>query len=194
MQVNVRHDLKGLEAVLDLYPKELLAAGVRAVNKTLVSVRQAAVNELKPELPGLKVGAIRNQLKIKRATSREFVATLTFTEKRFRLYGNFARTQTRRGIRLRSMPWRIETLDGEQVPVSVLRHAFIQRAVISGVPNVWIRTSLVGKRYPITALLAPSLASAFVERGIGNAVIQVGRIRFPVVLEQEAKFRLSKRS
>lgn len=193
LALNVRHDLQRLEARLGAYPRERMIAAVRAFNRAMTTVRAEGARSMAAELPGLKIGTIKRQMKQRRATQANPVAVLEFTAKRFRLFGNFADRQTRRGVPLRRMPWRLENLEGEEVRPAALAHAFIQRARVSGVPNVWLRTSLVGKRYPISAVLAPSLASAFVQRRIGQALLRIGRARLAVVLEQEMKFRLSKR-
>jgi hypothetical protein len=191
MQVNVRHDLGRLRASLEQYPKEAMAAARRSINRSITTVRREAVKRLRAILPGLKVGSILRQIKLMRASARAPTGSLAFSAARFRL-ANFHARQTTRGVRLRSMPWRLETLEGERVDTGALARAFIARARSNKKANhVWIRT---GKsRYPITALLAPSLAEAFVARGIGEALVVVGRARFAVVYEQEMKFRLGKK-
>lgn len=189
----VTHDLKGLEARLGAYPQETMAAAVRALNRTMTTVRAEAARSMQKELGGLKIGVIKRQLKQQRATRAVPLAVLTFSNKRFRLFGNYASAQTKHGVPIRRGPWRLEDLDGDPIKPADLAHAFIQRPRRGGAINVWIRSSVVGKRYPITAILAPSLSSAFAERQAGQALLRVGRDRFRVVLQQEMTFRLSKR-
>lgn len=188
--VDVRHNLNRLEAELGLYPNELRRAAVRALNRTITTVRAEASRSMQKEYPGLRIGPIKRQMVLKRATFNAPIAVITFSHKRFRLFGNFASRQTARGVPLRRLPWRIETLEGETVQPAELAHAFIQRSRRTGVPNVWIRTSLVKQRYPITALLAPSLASTFVERHLGDKLVAIGHARFNAVLLQERRFSL----
>lgn len=188
----VKHDLAALEARLREHPRQLLAADLRTRNRTLAAVRTQAVRRLQPELGGLKAGTIRRQLRLMRATAASPRAVLEFSAKRFRLFGNFNVRQTKRGVPLRRLPWRLETLEGDLVPPAALRQAFIQRARQSGVPNVWIRVPGAG-RYPITAILAASLATAFRARGLGAELIAFGRARSRVVWEQDMKYRLSRR-
>lgn len=187
----VHHDLRGLEARLRLHPQELLAADVRAKNRTAASTRSQAVRLWRVALPGLKAGVIRRQMKLMRATPQNPRAELEFSAKRFRLFGNFGPRQTARGVSVGNrLPWRLESLDGTVISPRVLAHAFIQRARMSGVPNVWIR---IGEsRYPITAILAASLASAFRLRG-GAELIAFGRARFRAALVQEMKYRIARR-
>lgn len=187
----VHHDLAKLEERLRLHPKELLAADVRTKNRAAGSTRTEAVRQLGALLGGVKAGAIRRQIKMLRATPQAPRAVLEFSVKRFRLFSNLAARQTTRGVALRRVPWRIEALDGDVVPPQVLAHAFIQRGRQSGVPNVWIRAGT--KRYPITALLVSSLATAFKDRGLGPGLLAFGRNRMRVVFAQEMKFRVSSR-
>lgn len=188
---DVKHTLRRLEAGLSEYPSQIMAAAVRSLNRTIFTVRKEAATAMARDLPGLKIGTIKRQLKLLRATRTRPTAILQFSEKRFRLFGNFVTRQTKTGVPLRRVPWRIENLEGEPISADQLRHAFIQRSH-RGAVNVWLRTSLVGKRYPITALVAPSLASAFVARGIGARLIASGRARFAVVFDQEATYRIGK--
>jgi hypothetical protein len=148
---------------------------------------------MRDDYPGLRSGAIRGQIKLERATADNPRGVVAFSNKRFRLYGNWVRTQTKRsGVRASRLPYRIETLDGETVPPQILRHAFIQRPKDGGAINVWIRIGT--KRYPITALLGPSLSSTLVERHIKQSAVAVGHQRFRIALAQEARFRKLKGS
>lgn len=190
----VRHDLSGLEARLRLHPKELLAADLRARNLTATSSRTEAVRRLRSELPGIKAGTIRRQLKITRATRTNLRAMLEFSEKRLRLFGN---TPLRRivsrygtGARLSKMPFRVELADGTAVTSDQLRRLFIQRSR-GGLVNVWVREG--SKSKPFQAVVVGSLSRAFRERGIGPAVLAFGRQRMRVVFAHEMKFRIAKR-
>lgn len=190
--VDVQHSLRALTARLDLVPKEVMAAAVRSLNRTMTTVRAEAARDMAAEFRGLKIGTLKRQMKFKRATRSEPVASITFSNKRFRLYGNWnIRHSGGKHLRLGRLPFRLETGDGRQIGDAELRSAFIQRARTNGVPNVFLRTGRA--RYPIAVLVAPSLAAAYVERAIGRRLAQVARDRFAVVLQQEAKFQLSKR-
>jgi hypothetical protein len=187
VQISVSHTLKAYEARLAGLPKERMAAAVRSLNRAMTTVRAEASRDMGKEYPGLKIGTIKRQMRMKRATRGDPAASVTFSAKRFRLFGNWNVRQTRKGV-LGRLPFRwIETASGELVRPSELSRAFIQRSK-AGTPNVWIR---VGKdRYPIEALVASSLATAFVERAIGRRLGKVARERFAVVFAQEVSFRL----
>lgn len=190
LAIDVRHSLKRLEKSLNQYAAEQMAAHVRASNRAMTTVRKEGATEMRAVLPGLKVGTIKRQMKQDRATRLSPAAVLTFTANRFRLFAGFGARQTASGVRISGAPWRIETADGQTVSPAQLSQAFIQRSRASGSPFVFLRAGAA--RYPITSLLAPSLATAFAERGIGAGLVRIGRARYAVVLEQERKFRLSK--
>jgi hypothetical protein len=192
MQVNVKHDLQRLGAAFDLYPRELMSAAVRAQNRVMTTVRRVAVNELHPQFAGLKKGSLRRQLKIATATARSPSASLEFSAKRFRLFGNFNARQTKSGVRLTRMPWRLETASGDAVSPASLAHAFIQRPRTGGAVNVWVRAG--ARRYPITSIVVSGLAAAFRDRHLGVGLVALGRARFAIEFRREAQFRLSQRS
>lgn len=191
LSYDARHDMRRLELDMALYPREAMEATARAFNRTATTVRAEGSRILSREYPGLKIASIKAKIKQQRATRALLRASLAFSPKRFRLFGNFTERQTRRGVALRRAPWRLEALDGDVIPPQALSHAFIQRAR-TGVANVWLRVGR--KRYPITAVVAASLATAFVERRIGDELMRIGRARFAVVLDQEAKFSLRQRA
>lgn len=191
----VRDSLRGLEARFAAYPRELLAAGVRAKNRAMTTVRKEGARLMKPEFAGVKVGTLKRQMRQSRATREVPRAVLTFSAKRFRLLGNLPlrtiATKWGTGVRLGRLPFRLELADGSPVSADMLRRFFVQRARSSGRVNVWVRE---GKRSePFQAVVAPSLAHAFRERGIGFRLVEIGRRRFHEVLRQEMRFRLKGR-
>lgn len=190
--VDVRHGLARLQADLGLYPKETLAAAVRSLNRTMTTVRKSAADVLKSDYAGVKVAALKARMKLVRATQRNASAAIEFSGKRFALYGNFAmRSQGRWGVKFGKLPWRIETITGEQVSPEMLARAFRNRSRRGGRATVFARLSPARASFEV--LVAPGLARALVEREVGEALVRIGRARFDVVFEQEAKFRLSKR-
>ena len=190
----VTHDLRGLEARLRLYPQELLAADVRAKNRTASSSRTEAVRLLRVLLPGIKAGTLRRQLKITRASRSVPRATLEFSAKRLRLFGNVPlqriASKYGTGARLGRLPFRIELADGTPISAAQLTRMFIQRSS-SGRSNVWVREG--SKSRPIQAVVTGTLSRAYREEGVGSAVISFGRARFRTVLTQEFRYRIAKR-
>lgn len=192
MRVDIRHDMNKLSLQLKLYPREQLAAAVRALNKTLTTVRAEAARAMRSRYQGIKIAKLKKQMRFKRATRQVPIAVLVFSNRRFQLFGNFGmRRKGAFGVAFSKLPWRIETGDGRQIAPDVLRRAFLNRSKAHGKPNVWARSGR--ERYPIDVLVAPSLAQTFVEAHIGQMLETKGRARFRVVFAQEAKFRLSKR-
>lgn len=192
IDITITHDLDRLQKQLTLSARELLSATTRSINRTMTSVRAEGARDLGGLYPGIRVGLIKSRIAMQRASAARNVGVLGFSGKRFSLFGNWVRSQTKNGVRLGGRrPWRMETLDGKVVDDAVLAHAFIQRAKRTGRPHVWMRVG--GQRYPITALLGSSLAEAFTGKKIGEHLLAISRERFATVLEQEANFALLKR-
>lgn len=195
IQLDAKHTLDRLSRDLELTPQDTMRAGVGAINGSIRTTIAYAARVLGRSYTGLKIGSIKRQIRAEWASPKqqEIKGAVEFTRKRFRLLSNFRATQTRRGVRLgRGGPWRVETLDGQTVPPAALAHAFIQRARRGG-EQVWIRVGQ--KRYPITALLAPSLAVTVSEDGknLMPFVLATAAERFTTVFGQRAKFLAAKR-
>lgn len=194
IEVKFRHNLARLIQDLTQYPGELMAASARAKNKSAVSAVAAAARDVQHELVGLKIGAIKRQMVIKKATITNNTASIVFTSKRFRVFGSIpittVKTKQGTGVRIPRLPFRLELADGSSITAEQFRRMFVQRAR-SGKVNVWTRVG--AKSRPIEAVVAPSLAHVFRERGVGARTLNYWRDRFQVVLEQEMKFRLGGR-
>jgi hypothetical protein len=190
--IEIRHTLDRLSARLSLLPAERLQAAVRALNRTMTTVRAEAARELQDEYVGMRIAAIKKRLRFTRATRANPSATITFSGKRIPLYGNFnMRGVGRWGVRFRGLPWRLETISGDAVTPEMLERAFRQRSRRTGRADVFARHT--SRRESFDLIVAPGIARAFAERNIGVALERVARDRFEIVFEQEAKFRLSKR-
>jgi hypothetical protein len=190
--INIRHDLNALEARLAEYPKQMLAAAVRAQNRTISTLRKEGAKRISGEFPGIKSATLKRQMRMQLANRNAPRAALTFSAKRFRLFGNVPlrqiATKYGTGVKLGRLPFRLELADGTPVSQEMFRRFFLQRARSSRAINVWVRE---GKgSIPFQAVVAPSLAHAFRERAIGEALVRLGRERFQVVLRQEMTFRL----
>src|SRR3954469_24245087 len=191
ISLDIRHDMNGLSVRYGLMRRDRVAATVRALNRTISTVRKDSARRLQVEYVGLKIAAIKRRVRLLRATQRNPVAALVFSGKRIPLYGNFGmRGVARWGVQFRGLPWRIETVTGEQVTPDMLQRAFRQRSSRTGRADVFARHTAARASFEL--LLAPGLARAVVERKIGDALVRLARERFSVVFEQEAQFRLSK--
>jgi hypothetical protein len=197
--VDIRHDMEGLSARLGLIAKEHQAAAVRALNRTMTTVRAESARALGREYRGLKIGAIKSRIRQLRADRSNLRAVLVYSGKRMRL-SNFRlglrSTRWGTGVQTSGLPARIlrvDAISGRARPVTAaeLRSAFVQRARQNATPNVWLRQ---GKEsMPIDVLVVPSLSETLVQQRIGEAMLLLARARFLVVFAQEAKFQLSKR-
>lgn len=191
-RIDVRHDLARVELNLGLYAAERQKAAIRAANRTMTTARADAARRTQSEYPGLKIRQIKARLKLQRATNSTPVAAITFSGKRIPLFGNFGmRGIGQWGVGFRGLPWRLETVTGEEVTAEMLQRAFRQRSRRTGRADVFSR--LGPRRESFELVLAPGLARAFTERNIGEATQRAIRTRFPVVFRQEARFRLSRR-
>jgi hypothetical protein len=122
-----------------------------------------------------------------RATRAKLFADLRYSGRRFALYGNFGMSSFGRwGVRFRKLPWRVETIAGDPVSAEMLARMFRQRVGASGRASVLARRTK--QRNSIELLVAPALARAFAERHIDKSLKHAIATRFPVVLQQEAKF------
>lgn len=182
------------------------AATARALNKTMVSVRADAARQMKAIYSGLKIGRIKKNITLRRATKSRQTAILVFSGKTFDYFRNWPisksvnatgvrvglRGVSRRGkVNLGRLPWAIQTVTGDPVQPSELRRAFINRSTRTKAPHVFWR--LGRTREPISVLVIPGLGRAFVERQVGASLKRIASVRFPVVLAQELNAELRKK-
>lgn len=169
-----------------------LDAAPRAINRALTSGRAEAVRLMRAEYGGLQAGQIRSRIKMVRATRARPVGSLVFSGKRIALYNRFGmRSAGRFGVRFRKLPWRLETIDGDPITPDMLARAFRQRGRGSGRASVFARQNAA--RDSLEVLLAPGVARGLSERRLEPKVRAVMLSRYAVVLDQEMRFRLSKR-
>lgn len=192
--IDIRHDLRRFEARIGLLPAERMRAALRAMNRTMTTVRKEAVSLLAAEYPGLKAGDIRRRLPLERATREKPVAAVTFSGRRIALYGKFGMRARggqhgRFGVVFRrgALPWRLETIGGEEVTPEVLARAFRNRSRRTGQPIVLSRLSAVRTSHEV--LVAPGMARAYAERGIGEATLLVMRRRWDITFAQELNYQ-----
>jgi len=197
IQINIRHDLNRLSADLRLMAKEQMAAAVRAINRSMTTVKAQGARDLAKTI-GLPVRLAKGQIRFKRATQAEARALLTFSGVRIPLR-RFGASQTATGAQAR--------LAGKTVSVP---HGFIAR-MPGGHTGVFLRAPTAkgqlynalryraqrlrqrGRDLPIAEIFAPSLGETLVRTALDVALARLARERFAVVFGQEAKFRLAKK-
>jgi len=191
--IDIRADLQRVQLKVGLLEREVMPAAVRAMNKTLTTVRAEATKELRRDYPGVKASAMKARMKLVRATRGKPTAAVVFSGSRFSLYGNFGmRPFGQFGVRFAKLPWRVETLDGDVVGPERMARAFRNRFRRGGRAAVFARESKY--RLSQEMLLAPGIARAIGERRVDAILVRVGRARFAEVFAQEVRFILSKRS
>lgn len=194
LKIPVSHNVQEIIETLRLTAREAASANARASNRTATGARADAARGLAKQYGGaLKIGTIKGRIRLKRATRRDPVAVLTFSGRRFALFGNFGmRTVGKWGVRFRRLPWRVETISGESVSAEMLARAFRQRVRSSGRASVFARRTKA--RASAEILVAPGVARAVAERNIGAALKRAIGTRFPAAFRQEANFLLGKRN
>lgn len=191
-EIDIRADLDRIRLKMGLVERELMPAAVRAMNKTITTVRAEASKALRRDYPGIKAGKLKARMKLIRATRNKPSAAVVFSGTRFSLFGNFGmRAFGKWGVRFAKLPWRVETLEGEAVGADRLARAFRNRLSRSGRAAVFSRESKHRLSHEI--LVAPGLARAVVERHVGTTLVRIGHARFLMVFDQEVRFMLSKR-
>lgn len=191
MRIDVRSNMDAIKRKYSSLSVELGAgAAPRALNRTIASVRVQAAQEFKKDYGALLIRVLKGQMRFIQATRSKPVAELRFSGKRFRLL-NWGATQTPHGVRVTGMPKKIIAPDGSTINTGDLAHAFIETSH-KGITNIWLRAGKA--RYPINALLAPSLGAAFVEGTVQGILERAAVAKFGVNYSHEVQFLLSKKA
>jgi len=172
-------------------------ATVSALNRTATTVRAAAVREIRAEYPGLKAGAVREQLKILRANRGRLMSTVTLRGSRIALI-EFSPRQTKKGVTVR--------IKGQR---KLIPHAFIA-TMKSGLQSVFVRAQTSksanvifrhgkgsrvrksGPDLPIAELRSISLPRAFVNNKVQTVLKRLARETFIKNYRAELAFRSSR--
>ena len=193
MKIDIRDNIAELQRKYSLLPEELARAVPRSINRTMIAVRKEGTDNLRPLYPGIKVGGLLKRIRGEPAKAGLPLAKLTFLSGRFNMYGNFGMQGFDKfGVRFRKLPWKIETLSGDEVSPEMMARAFRNRLRAGGRATVFSRWSK--HRLSAEILVVPGLSRAYVERHLGAKLATVARKRFPEVFLQQARFLLSKRS
>lgn len=166
VQIDIRPDIEGAQRMLLKKRNAVIPAAVRSMNRTITTVRMEANKKLKPLYPAVKASTLKARMKLVKANRSTLQAALRFKSTRIPLFGNFGmRRRGRFGVSFRSLPWRIETAEGEAISPSMLQtNAFINKLQRGGRETVLLR--LGDRRLPISVLLATGLSKAVVDKGV----------------------------
>jgi hypothetical protein len=186
MRIDIRSDIKAASIGLFALPEKITApATARALNRTITSLRAQAAREMRKDYGNLPIRILKALMRFARANKYQLQAKLTFSNKRIPLL-RWNAIQTATGVKVKG-PKRIETWEGEVVPPEALRHAFIATSA-NGVRSVFLRVGK--KRYPITGVVAASLARSYVEGRINALLTDSARTKFFINYQRELKFAL----
>jgi hypothetical protein len=188
ISIDVRHSFGKYASRLEIHKRDRIKAAVTAMNRATVSARAHAARMLREEYGGaLKVSTIKARMKLKRAQNAAPTSDITFSGRRISLYGNFGmRGIGRWGVRFTRLPWKVETIGGEEVSPDMLQRAFRQR----GATRAAVFARLGRARYPIAILVAPGIARALEEGDNKSKVVDRLRERFDEVFESDMERRL----
>jgi hypothetical protein len=193
IRLDVRADIDRVKASLKATQVDIRdQVAVRALNRTIGSVRAEAARSMKQDYGTLPIKTLKGLMRFIKANRTTLTAQLIFSQKRIRLT-EWNPRQTTKGVRVKG-PKQLETFSGDHIDpartAELLSHAFIQKTRKGGVENVWIR---IGReRYPIDGLVAPSLARTFVEGAIRGALVRSAQEKFVINFQRELAYALSK--
>lgn len=156
LHFDVRDAIRGLKALRTRAPY----AVARAINKSAMSARTEAAREISADI-GLRVGLVRGEISVDRATPERAIATIGVRGRRIPLIEFGARGKEPSRGRGRGVTYRMRGVRMR------LPHAFIAQ-MRSGHRGVFKRTRT--KRLPIVELHGPSLARVFAKDAIVKAV------------------------
>lgn len=193
MVINIKGDVKAHTKHLSKLQKKIIPDATRSsINKTATSVTSAIKKPIAKEI-GVRQKDIKKAFYIKRANRKKLTAEITI------------RPHLRKLIRYPAG----EALKAKALANSFPRHGVKGKAFIAkmktGHRGVFkraangriqkIKTSSSGNRYKsskIVEIYAASPAQIFEINGYRRIAEEVSRRRFPVVFDQEMRFRLSK--
>jgi hypothetical protein len=189
ISIDVRPTFGKYSQRLEVHKRDRIKAAVTAINRAAVSARAHAARELRDEYGGaLKVSTIKARMKIKRASLSLPIGDLKFSGRRISLYGNFGmRGIGRWGVRFTRLPWKVETIGGEEVSPDMLQRAFRQR----GARRAAVFARRGQTRYPISILVAPGIARALEQGTNKDKVVDRMRERYNEMFEYEMLRRLA---
>jgi hypothetical protein len=185
INIDVRSDLNAVIVGLQGYRQELIdGAVVRALNRTATTVRAEAAREINDEYPGLKIGVVKDRIRIQQATKVTLRTIISVSGRPIPIV-EFAARQTRDGVTV--------NVKGKR---KLLRGAFIA-TMPGGHRGVFFRRGRGGKRaarLPIDQVFSISLPVAFSNKKVMAAVVRSAKERFPAALAQEANFLTLKKA
>ncbi|WP_233863498.1 phage tail protein [Paraburkholderia adhaesiva] len=171
--------------------RDVARAMARAVNKTALQARTAAVREVRAVGYNLKASTIRKALALRRANPKQPVATLKATGRPIPL-AEYSAKQTRAGASVRVKNGR-----------KTIKHAFVA-TMESGHTGVFMRVGKAHKRVtkngktywsglPIRELFGPAIPDAVGNEAVKKQLAHLVDSKFPAILDHEIKWAESKR-
>lgn len=185
ISIDVRFDDRALRLQIDkLHDAQVTAATVRALNRTVVTVRASSAREIRAAL-ALPIAAIKKRLSATRATRSTLTAII-----KARDYDPSLMRFSPRWRRGQAVGASVATTGGRQTipgaftgPTTYGRLAVYRRVGRARKPIQFLRASDIG---------LPTLGKAFMDGRVQAALRVIARARFAQVYEQEVRFRASR--
>lgn len=193
VSVDIRTDISGAMEKLQMHKQAVMTAAVRAMNKTMTTVRKETSGQLQEFYPGIKISTLKARQSFTKATRNKPETKLNPSKGRIPLMNNFGMHRKGRfGVYFSKLPWRIETPDGTIIPPGLLStNAFVNKLSTGDRNVVFVR--LGRARLPIGVLLAPSVAKTIIEKGMLRRMKARGTERFHTVFAQELAYAKSRK-
>ena len=187
MKASVKVDITRALAKFGNVRKEVMDKAVpRALNKVAAEVKTESSRGIRNAGYNLKVGTIKKQIDIRRATRGNLRAVVRATGRPIPLI-NYGARQTKAGVS-------VKVKNGRKI----IKHAFIA-AMPTGHKGVFVRVGAGHKKtvkngkvvwsgLPIKQLFGPSIPSAFSNEVVQAALRRKIKDRFPLLLNHEIAF------
>jgi hypothetical protein len=198
LKISVKVDVEQALRKLRLTQEEAKKAIPRALNKTATTARAQAAREIVSAGYGIKVGAIKKGISIRRASQSELRAIVRAAGRPIPLV-NYGARQTKVGVSVAVLHGR-RTIPGAFIATMRSGHKGIFVRVGSALHRSLVAAGVkkaksAGKKHglPIDELFGPSIPSAFANQIVRDALEKAIRERFPQVLRQELNFAALRR-
>lgn len=184
MSVKVTSNIRDVLSDLDALRKDAKPAVISALNKMADQVKTQAARSVRDAGYQLKIGTIKESIRIKRASGSNLTAAAIASGRPISLI-NYGAKQAATGVQ-------VNVLKGRKV----VSHAFIatapngQRQVFARVAGSKHKKNAKGvwTQLPIKKLYGPSIPAALVNVSVKDAIIAFIEDKFPKILQAQLNF------
>ena len=161
---------------------------VRQIQQLAVSIRTRSIDRVMPAGYNIKIGAIKKQLVIRKASSGELQAYLKAQGKPIPLI-NYGARQTASGVSVNVKGSR-KMIKGAFIATMPTGHKGVYVRVGAGHKRVMKNGKVVWTGLPIKQLFGPGIPKAFGNETVQRALAEMIQAKFPEVFAHELSFAL----